>query len=305
MRTPIKLAAAAVPLLLALSACGGSDPYAGKGGDGGGSKAEPGTIVVGSADFPESTLLANIYAQALEAEGLKVETQLNIGSREVYYDQIKSGAISVFPEYNGAILFYLDPEASSGTTEETNKAVKKELPEGLEILDSSEAENKDSVTVTKETAEKENLKTLEDLKGVAGEFVLGGPPEFGERTQGVPGLKDVYGIEFKNFRSLDIALVPKALKDGDIQAANLFTTDAAIAAEGFVPLEDTKNLFGAQNVTPLIYGEAVDDKARGVLNSISAELTTETLQELNEKVVNEQKDPDTVAAEWLKSADLV
>lgn len=301
MRTSTRLVAAAVPLVLALSACGGSDPYADKGGGSGGE----GDIVIGSADFPESTLLANIYAQALKAKDIGVETQFNIGSREVYYDQIEAGKLTVFPEYNGATLAYLDPEAAPGTTEETNKALKEELPKGLEILDSSKAENKDSVTVTRETAEKEDLKTLEDLKGSGGDMVLGGPPEFAKRTQGVPGLKDEYGIEFKDFRSLDVNLLPQALKDGDIQAANLFTTDAAIIAEDFVALEDPKNLFGAQNVTPLVFSEKVDDDARGVLNDVSAKLTTDTLAELNEKVVLEREGADKVAEEWLKSVELV
>ncbi|WP_017625699.1 ABC transporter substrate-binding protein [Nocardiopsis chromatogenes] len=292
-------AAAAGTLALAASACGGEDPYA-DGGGGGGS----GVITVGSADFPESALLANVYAQALEAAGNEVETKLNIGSREVYYDQVESGAISVLPEYNGGILLYLDPEAESGSTEETSERAAAELPDGLSILDSSPAENKDSVTVTQETADEEGLTEIGDLKDVADGMDIGGPPEFETRPQGLPGLKDVYGVEFGGFRSLDPALVPTALSDGDVQAANLFTTDPAIASEGFVTLEDPENLFGAQNVVPLIHDASVPREAREVLNRVSAELTTEDLVEMNERVGVEHESADAVAADWLADAGL-
>src|SRR5690625_3381264 len=151
MRTSTPLAMASVPLLLLLGACGGGqDPYSQGGGEGeGGGGGE--TLVVGSANFPESSLLARIYAKALKAEGISVETQLDIGSRDVYYDQIAQGNLSVLPEYNGGVLFHLNPEAESGGTEETNKAVRAELPKRLAILESSPAQYKDSIAVTKVT----------------------------------------------------------------------------------------------------------------------------------------------------------
>ncbi|MFC7327766.1 ABC transporter substrate-binding protein [Marinactinospora rubrisoli] len=302
MRTSTRLAIAGVPILLLLASCGGSDPYA-EGGDGGG--GDPDAVVVGSADFPESTLLGNIYAQALENAGVPVETRFGIGSREVYYDQIESGNLSVFPEYNGAVLLHLDPEATSGGTEETNEQVRELLPDGLEILDSSAAQNKDSLTVTRETAQEHDLTAIADLEPVAGDLVLGGPAEFETRAQGVLGLQETYGLSFGEFRSLDSTLVPQALSDGDIQVANLFTTDPAIAANDFVVLEDPENLFGSQNVTPLIYSDAVNDTAREALNAVSAELTTDTLTDLNERVSVDHEDPDAVAADWLESVGLV
>lgn len=294
----------ALPLAaLLLTGCGASDPYAeeGGGGSGGGSG---GAVVIGSADFPESTLLAEVYGRAMEAEGVEVEYQLGIGSREVYYSQIESGNLSVFPEYNGAILAYLDENAPTGSSEETNQRVTEALPEGLEILDSSSAENKDSVTVTSEVAEEHDLASLEDLADVAGELTLGGPPEFETRQQGVVGLADVYGVEFGEFRSLEVALLTQALLDGDIQAANLFTTDPQITANDFVILEDPENLFGAQNVTPLVNGEQVDETARGALNAVSAALTTEALTQLNERVVIGNENAADVAQEWLEQEGL-
>src|SRR5690606_21912542 len=163
MATPTRItAAAAVPLLLAASACGASDPYS-EGGAAGGSD---GALVVGSADFPESTLLANIYAQALENAGQEVETKLNIGSRAVYYDQIESGNLSVLAEYSGCIRAYREQEAGPGEQEQSNKRVEAALPDGLSMLDSSAAENEDSVTATRKTAENDDLAEIGDLADV-------------------------------------------------------------------------------------------------------------------------------------------
>ncbi|MUL42732.1 ABC transporter substrate-binding protein [Streptomonospora sp. PA3] len=295
-------AIAAAPLLLLLAACGGGqDPYSDDGGGGGGGGD---ALVVGSANFPESTLLAQIYAQALEAEGIAVETQLDIGSREVYYDQIAEGNLSVFPEYNGGILYHLDPDAESGTTEETNKAVRAALPENLAILESAPAQNKDSITVTSETAEQENLSTIGDLEAVAGDMALGAPAEFKTRPQGVPGLKDVYGVEFGSFRPLEGNLLVEGLRGGDVQAANLFTTNPAFTTGDFVALEDPENLFGSQNVTPLINKDDVGRQARDVLNAVSAELTTEELIELDARVQIDHEEADKVAADWLAETGL-
>ncbi|KII00135.1 glycine/betaine ABC transporter substrate-binding protein [Streptomonospora alba] len=301
MRTPTRTAIATAPLLLLAACGGGGDPYSGEdqgGGEGGGA------VVVGSANFPESTLLAHIYAKALEAEGITVETQLDIGSREVYYDQVTEGNLSVFPEYNGGILYHLNPEAESGTTEETNQAVREELPEELTILESAPAQNKDSITVTRETAEEHGLSTIGDLAEVADDMTLGAPAEFENRPQGVSGLQDVYSVEFGEFRPLEGNLLVEGLRGGDVQAANLFTTDPAFTTGDFVALEDPENLFGSQNVTPLVNEEAVDQQAREVLNSVSAELTTDALIELDARVQLDHEEADEVAADWLKDTGL-
>ena len=299
-----RLTLAGLPLsVLVLSACGASDPYE-EGGDEGGEGAGGGTVVIGSADFPESTLLAEVYGRAMEAQGVDVEYQLNIGSREVYYSQVEEGNLSVFPEYNGAILAYLDDDAPSGSPEETDAAVEEALPDGLEALESSEAENKDSITVTQEVAEEHGLETLADLEGVAEDLVLGGPPEFETRHQGVVGLEEVYGVEFGEFRSLETALLTQAMLDGDIQAANLFTTDPQVAVEDFVVLEDPENIFGAQNITPLVNSDQVDETAREALDAVSAELTTEDVTELNERVVIDNENAADIAQDWLAEAGL-
>ncbi|GAA3384582.1 ABC transporter substrate-binding protein [Cryptosporangium minutisporangium] len=306
MRTKFRtlLAVGSAAALLALTACGGGDDSSGDdplNSSGGGNE-----VVVGSANFPENVLLGEIYAQALEAKDIKVKRQLNIGAREVIYSQIEKGSLTVLPEYNGALLAYLDKAATATTSEEVDAALKQKLPSGLELLNPAEAEDKDSVAVTKETAAKYKLKTLDDLKPVAKDLVIGGPPEFKTRAQGIVGLKEKYGVEFKEFKSLDVAgpITVSALKKGDVQAANLFTTDPAVAENDFVALEDTKGLFSAQNVTPLVNKEGVNDTAKEALNGVSAKLDTATLAELVKKVVSDKQDVDAVAKEWLTTAGL-
>jgi osmoprotectant transport system substrate-binding protein len=285
-----------------LAACGG-----GSGDPLGGSGPKKGTVVVGSANFPENVLLGEIYAQALEGSGANVERKFNIGSREVIFDQIKKGGLTVLPEYNGALLAYLEKNATAQDTAAVNAEVAKKLPSSLELLASSKAEDKDSVVVTAATADKYKLTTLEDLAPVAKNLVLGGPSEFETRKQGVVGLKSEYGIVFKPpFKSLDTAgpITVAALKKGDVQAANLFSTDPAIKANSFVALEDPKNLFGAQNVTPLVYKSGVDDAGRKALDTVSSKLDTETLATLVKRLVVDKEDASTLAKEWLSGAGI-
>lgn len=310
-RTP-RRAALALAALLTLAACaddnGGSNPLASP-SPGGGATSAPaaaGAVTVGSANFPESVLLGEIYAQALEAKGVKVTKQLNIGARELTYSQIQSGGLSIMPEYNGALLAYLDKASQAHTTEEVNAELATKLPPSLKLLDSAAAQDKDTVAVTQETATKHNLKAIPDLAPVAGQLVVGGPPEFKTRQHGLVGLEEVYKVKFKSFKSLDTGgpLTVAALKKGDVDAANLFTTDPAIEANNFVILEDPENLFGSQNVTPLIHQSADNETVRSALNAVSAKLDTPTLADLLKKVVSDKEDADKVAGDWLKSVGL-
>ncbi|MEV0223325.1 ABC transporter substrate-binding protein [Streptomyces sp. NPDC050704] len=300
-------AAFALTAALALTACGGGsdddNPLTGSSGDSDGK-----TITVGSANFPENQLLAEIYAQALEDKGLKVTRKFDIGAREVYYDQVVKGGIGVFPEYNGALLSVaVDPKSTATSTEDINTELKAKLPKSVEILDSAAAEDKDSVTVTAEIAAKHNLKTLADLKPVAGDMTVGASSEFKTRNQGMVGLKKIYGVEFGKFQPLDAgaqSTLLKLLKEDTVQAANLYTTDPAIIEDKLVVLEDPKNLFSSQNVTPLVYKSAVNDTAKEALNGVSAKLTTEDLLDMMKKLVNDKEDASAVAEEWLKGAGL-
>lgn len=267
----------------------------------GGGSSSGSTIVVGSANFTENVLLGEIYAQALEATGVKVDRKLNIGSRSILIPQVKNGGIDIVPEYNGALLAYVDEKNKATSEAEVNAAIKAGLPKEMEALDSAPAEDKDVVVVTKTVADKHNLASLEDLSGAAGKLVLGAPPEFKERFQGVPGLSEIYGINFKSFKALDVGgpLTVAALKNGDVDAGNMFSTDPAITDNKFVELADPKNVFAVENVTPLIHGAKVTPAMRATLNGISAQLTTADLTDMQRQINADKKDPADVAKAWL------
>jgi osmoprotectant transport system substrate-binding protein len=267
------------------------------------------TVVVGSNNFAESILLADIYGEALKAKGIKVTYKPNIGSRETTYGLLKNGSVTVLPEYNGSLLAYLDPKAEQKSADAVNAAVKAKLDAKLTLLESSPAEDKDSVSVNAETAKKYKLtaeSSLEDLKDIAPELVIGGSPEFQTRQQGLKGLESEYGLKFKSFKALDAGgpLTQAALTKNTVQAADIFTTDPTITKEGFVVLKDPKNLFGFANVTPLVYKSGVSQEGVDALNAVSAKLDTKTLLDLDSQVQLENKDPLDVAKAWLKSAGL-
>ncbi|WP_405020064.1 ABC transporter substrate-binding protein [Kitasatospora sp. NBC_00070] len=303
MTTRLLRTATAAALLLGAAACsssGGGDPLAAPSAAAGSGK----TVVIGSANFPENELLASIYSQALKAKGVKVEEKFNIGSREVLYGQLKSGALTVLPEYNGALLTYLDAKnpALTGGTEAVNAALVTKLPTELALLDSSAAQDNDSLTVTPETAAKYNLKSIADLAGKSAELVIGGPPEFKNRSE--PLLKDAYGLTFKEWKPTG-ETTANAIKDGSIQVGNVFTTDPKIVTLKLVPLTDPKNVFSTQNVTPLVNKAGVDATGTEVLNKVSAKLDTAGLAELMKKVAVDKTDPSAVAKEWLKANGLI
>lgn len=298
--------AAATALLAGCSAKGdtsGSNPLTDDG------KASGDTVVVGSNNFPESTLLADIYGEALKAKGIKVAYKPNIGSRETTYGLIKNGSIKVLPEYNGALLAYLDPKAKPATAEATTSAIEAKLDAKLTLLKPAAAQSKDSVTLNAATAAKYHLtekSTIADLKGIEKDLVLGASPEFQTRQQGLVGLKSVYGLDFKSFRALDAGgpLTQAALQKNAVQAADIFTTDPSISKEKFVVLQDPKNLFGFENVQPLVRKSALSQKGVDALNAVSARLDTATLLALDTQVQVQSKDPMDVAKAWLKSAGL-
>lgn len=290
-----------------LAGCGSTD---GKGSNPlAGGKASGDTVVVGSNNFAESILLADIYGEALKAKGIKVTYKPNIGSRETTYGLLKNGSVSVLPEYNGALLAYLDPKATPKTVEATTSAIEAKLDSKLTLLKPSPAQDKDSVTVNASTAKKYHLtetSTIADLKDAAKDLAIGASPEFQTRHQGLAGLKEVYGLEFKSFKALDAGgpLTQAALKKDTVQAADIFTTEPAISKEKFVTLQDPKNLFGFENVQPLVYKSALSHKGVEALDAVSAKLDTKTLLDLATQVQSQNKDPLDVAQAWLKSAGL-
>jgi len=301
------LTSLAATAVLGLAGCGDEDPLASDSGDGGDSGSAT-SVVIGSANFPENALLAEIYAGALEGAGVTTETKLNIGSREVYLKALEPGdeSVDIFPEYTGVLRDYFDKSATGTSSDEVYDELVAALPDYLTVLEPSSAEDKDGVVVTKETADENSLVEIGDLAPVAGDMTLGGPPEWKTRDTGVPGLEEVYGVTFGDFRALDAGgpLTLNALLDGQIDAGNLFTTDPNIAAEDLVVLQDPESLFAAQNVVPLVRSEVLDDDIETTLNEVSAALDTDKLGELVTRVVLDKEDPEDVAADFLSEAGL-
>ncbi|MEU0304491.1 ABC transporter substrate-binding protein [Streptomyces sp. NPDC006175] len=291
-------AAASVPALA--SCAGGITSLEGEGSGGGGGGSSEGGVTIGTANFTENQVLGHLYAAALEAAGVKTTVRPNLGTREILIPALKGGDIDLLPEYQGALLHYLDAEAKATEEGEMQNALAMALPHGLQILPYGKAEDSDAFVVTRETAEKYGLKSLADLAEHNGELVIGAAPEVKKRTVGAVGLKDVYGVEFREFKSLDSSgpLVKGALRKGDVDVANLFTTDTDIAAERWVVLTDPKNLVPGQHVVPLIADRKADSTVRKALARLGSALTTEDLTELNRLVDKDKKDPEDVAADW-------
>lgn len=291
-------AAASVPALAACS--GGVTSLDGGGSGGGGGGSSKNGVTIGTANFTENQILGHLYAAALGAAGVKTEVRPNLGTREILIPALKGGDIDLLPEYQGALLHYLDTKAKATEEGEMQNALAMVLPRGLQILPYGKAEDSDAFVVTQETADEYGLKSLADLAKHNGKLVIGAAAEVKKRTVGSVGLKDVYGVEFKEFKSLDSSgpLVKGALKKGDVDVANLFTTDTDIVAEKWVVLTDPKNLVPGQHIVPLIADRKADSTVRAALGRLGNALTTKELTELNRLVDKDKKDPEDVANDW-------
>ena len=319
MKRMYAITAAAAGLILTLTACGSSGSSTKSSASASGAAtttasapgptssapaASGGSVVVGSAQFPESELLANIYADALKAKGVKASTHLDIGERPVYLAALKSGAINFFPEYSGSLLAYESPKATAKTPAAVYAALPAAIPSTLAVLKYSAAQDSDTITVTSTTASKYHLKSIGDLKSVAGKLTFGAPAQFQTRPDGIPALKSVYGVTFGHFTKLGTAgtITVNALKNGSIDAADIFSTDSSIAANHFVSLTDTKSMFAAQNIIPVMTKSKVTPTITATANAVSAKLDTKTLAALVAKVSNGNS--NSVAETWLKSVGL-
>lgn len=282
-----------------LSACGSTHHAAANTSSPTAAKNQP-PVVIGSANFPENEVLADIYADALRNAGVPVTTKLNIGSREVYFKEMENGTLNVFPEYNGALLTYLQPSASASSTADVDKALATALPSSLEALSPAPAQDSDSVTVTQAFATAHHLHSIADLKPIESQVTIGAAPEFQNRQEGLLGLQKLYGLQLK-FKALDEAgpLTIAALNQGTVQAADIYTTDPSVAKYHFVALADPLHLFPAQNVIPIVNKSVATPTVVKTLNAVSAALTTADLVQLVGGVVNDHADPATVASQFV------
>jgi osmoprotectant transport system substrate-binding protein len=285
-----------------VAACGSSNPLGGGGGS-----ADLKSIVVGSGDFPESKILAEIYAQSLEAKGFSVGRQLGIGSRETYIPALKDHSIDLVPDYTGNLLLYFDPKSTVTTADAVELALLRRLPGDLSILTPSPASDTDTVTVTEATADKWSLKTIADLAPHSAEVKFAAPSEFLTRPAGLPGLKANYGLDISpsNFVAISDGGGPatvRALVDGTVTAANIFSTSPAIPQNNLVILDDPKHNFLAGNVVPLVNSQKKSDALKSVLDAVSAKLTTAALTQLNAEVSgNRGVDPKDAARKWVQA----
>lgn len=305
MRPIIRVAIAFLVAALVASACGGATTGGGSGG------TKP-TVKVGSTNFYEQGILAELYAQVLENSGYTVERKLNLGNREIVQPALESGQIDLDAEYLATLLVFLDKNAKASTDpKETAKALQTVLgAKKLTVLDFAAATDQNGFVVTKDTATKYGLKKLSDLAPVAGQLVLGGPAECPTRPFCAAGLKNTYGLTFKDFKPLDAGgpLTVAALEGKQVDVGLLFTSDPGIVAKGFVLLEDDKHLQLSDNIAPVVRDDLLgkdDGTIKRLLNSVSAKLTQEELNGLNKQVSVDKKDPKDVAREWLKKQGLI
>ena len=299
--------ACALALLSSVACSTGSHAAAGR------ATRRPGAdVVVASFNFPESELLAQIYAQALAGAGIPVEPELNLGPRELVLPAFQQGLVDLVPEYLGSALTSLQPNAAVGPRDEATERA--ELagavrPWGGHVLTPAPAENQNGLVVTRTTAEKYRLRAVSDLARVAGQMTLTGPAECPQRDYCLEGLQRVYGLHFRNFIPFDAGQERvTALNEQVADVAVMFTTDAYLATGDLVLLADDRNLQPSENVVPLASGTAVSrygGRLTQTLDAVSARLTTANLVFLNWRVLLDGKDPGTEARGWLERHGLL
>lgn len=284
-----------------LAACGSSNSLDETSGSPAASgSGDAATIVIGSQDYYSNEIIAEIYSQALEGAGFTVQRDFRIGQREVYMGEIENGSINLFPEYTGPLLEYWTSDYSATTSAEIYDALVGAAPDNLQILDQSEATDQDSYVVTREFAETNNIWSLTDLASYDGEIKVGGNSELESRPHGPTGLKDVYGadVTFTPIEDSGGPLTVKALEDGDVQMANIFSASPAIKTNDLVVLEDPEGLCLPANVVPVASADLSAD-AVSVVNDISAKLGPDDLVALNAQSVDEQASATDIAGQWL------
>lgn len=302
LRRRLSAAFALVPALALASACGGgddSDPLSAGGGDGD-------TIVVGSQDYYSNEIIAEIYAQALEDGGYDVTRDFRNGQRETYLPEIEEGNIDLFPEYTGPVLQYWEPDTEARLADDVYAALEEAVPDGLRVLDQSDATDQDAYVVTREFSEEYGVTSAADLADVPVPLTLGANSEAESRPNGPEGLSGTYGVDvdFAPIEDGGGPLTVQALKDDDIQIAIIYTATPSIAQEDLVVLDDPEGLFLASNVVPLA-SDNVDDEAAAIIDEVNAKLTADGLRELNVQSVEDQSPASKIAEDWLKEQGLV
>jgi len=266
----------------------------------------PGSVVIGSADFPENEILADIYADAFRARGVRVSVHPDIGERPAYLAALDQGSIGAVPEYSGAILDWLDKGDPARTPADVYKQLRRVAANhGLVVTNYAPAQDVDTITVTKATAARYHLSTIADLRPVATKLSFGAPAPFLTVSYGAPGLAKAYGVVFGRFVPLapSGSITDTALRDGTVDAADIFSTDPSILKDDFVPLKDPKNIFAAENIVPLFRRNVLTRPMADAANAVSAKLTTPALIALDAQAVD-GADPARIARQWVQRQHL-
>ncbi len=268
-------------------------------------------ITIASFNFPESVLLAELYAQALESSGLAVQRHLDIGTRELVEPALERGLVEFVPEYAGSALEFV---SGTGTASADETVVHRDLTQvlgdrGIAVLRAAPAQDQNGIVVTRTTAERYGLRSVSDLAPVAADLTFGGPRECPSRPLCLQGLQSRYGLAFKGFVPLDEGgpVTVAALEAGQVQVALMFTSNGAIEANGLILLRDDRHLQPAENVTPVVRSEVLARLGPGladVANAVSAALTTEELRRMNAEMAAGAS-PRTVARAWLSEQGLL
>ena len=309
--------------LLALSACSDTDPFAVDQSSGGYSG---GPIIIGSQQYYSNEIIAELYAQMMEKTGLTVTRQYQIGQREVYLPELEAGKIHVIPEYGGNLLEYYSktsasggptattatatatgaPSRAAGDTASIQDTLLRTLPHSLTVLNPAEATDQDSLTVTKATAQAHSLTSIGDLASLGRPVTIAAKSEFTTRPYGPKGLKAVYGVDASVTPVEDSGgpLTVKALTDGTVDVADIYSSDPAIGAKDLVILSDPQMLILPQNVTPLV-SASLPAIAATAINRVSALLTPDELRSLNQRSTGEKLSSKTIATDWLTSKKLL
>lgn len=289
----ISLAALAAAGSMMLAGCAAADPF--EPGDETGAP-ERGTIVVGSQAYYSNEIIAEIYAQALEAEGYTVERRFSIGQRDAYIPALEAGEVDLFPEYTGNLLQFYAPDTTATEADAVYQGLRGSLPEELTVLAMSSATDQDSYNVTEAFAAEHGVSSLADLAALGIPLTLGGAPELAERPYGPNGLLEVYGVEVGFAATGDTTV--EDLLAGTIQLANVYSADPRIQTEGLVTLADPQGLFLASNVVPLVNAELAAELAP-IIDPISAALTPEGLVAMNVASTTDQRSSADIAREWI------
>jgi osmoprotectant transport system substrate-binding protein len=296
---PHRLVVSLIVLALVVTGCGN--------GDGDARSADDEAVTVAAFGFTESQVLAELYAQAMQAKGIPVRRAFDLASREVVEPALEQGVVDFVAEYSGTALEFVNRGAGQATAdpERTYRFLSEVLAQrGVTALERAPAQNQNALAVTRATADRLNLTKVSDLRPVAPGLVFGGPPECPERQFCLPGLTNTYGITFRQFRPLD-ASGPRtvgALEGAEIDVGLVFTTSPFVAAKNFVLLADDRQLQPAENVVPVVRTSILEqygDALRQAVDAVSARLTPEELVGLNRGVDIEARTPADVARAWL------